>query len=117
MPSDTRPVETHELYLGEAALVYCASFEDDPAVTGGATIVSASVLVENAKITAGAAQVITSEFVQYDRDGVTELASVPAGKGVSVALTPTAKGSCEVTVRAVCSDGQTPAVKARFTVK
>lgn len=116
MPSDYRPPEIHELYLTEEALVYCFSFEDDPVICGGATISSVTaVSSDTAKMTVGSPQVNTSVFEQKDRNGVV-VRSVPANKGVKVALTTVARGQVSVTVKITCSDGQKPASKAVFNI-
>lgn len=115
MASDTRPPEEHELYVGEEAVVYCFDFTDDPALTGGATIASPAVTLENAKITAGTPVVLVTDFTQLDRAGNT-IRTVSAGKGVKVSLTAVTRGTCDVTMKVTASDGQKPGVRARFKV-
>ena len=120
MPSDSRPPETHELKLGEAALVYCADFSSDPAVTGGATLSSVvGVTAENGKVTVGLGPQIntTAPFIQYDDDGTTPLFTVPQSKGVKFSVTAVTKGQCKVSVQVLCSDGQKPIVDVLFNVK
>jgi hypothetical protein len=116
MASDTRPVETKDAYVSEEAIVYCFSFADEPAVTGGATLSGPTAAVENTRITAGVAQVNGVDFLYYAEDSVTVLGTVPANKGVKVPLTFNSKGSCEVTIKVVCSDGQKPERKVRFRI-
>ena len=116
MPSDSRPPELHELKLGESALVYCASFENDPAVTAGATLSSPTVTSDNSAIVAVSnAQVTAAIFYQYDADGLV-IDSVPAGKGVSFLVQAVKKGQTRVRVQVACSDGQNPIVDINFKV-
>lgn len=117
MPTDSRPPETHELWLGEAALVYCFDFSDEPALTGGATLDSATVTPDSsAKVSAGTPQVLAADFSQYDADG-SVVATVAAGEGVKVALTAVARGQTRVVCQATFSDGQRPIIAANFVVK
>ena len=116
MPSDSRPPELHELKLGESALVYCADFSNDPAVTGGATLGTPTVTADAAAIvTVSNPTVITADFNQYDAAGLV-VDTVPANKGVSFLVLAARKGQTRVRVQVVCSDGQMPIIDINFKV-
>lgn len=116
MPSDSRPPELHELKLGESALVYCADFSNDPAVTGGATLSGPTATADNSAIVAVSnPTVIATDFTQYDSAGLA-VDSVPANKGVSFLVQAVKKGQTRVRIQVVCSDGQNPIVDVNFKV-
>lgn len=116
MPSDTRPPETHEAYVGEV-LTYCFDFTDDPVLTSGGTIGTPTVTTDQpSRVTVGATLVTTQTFQQLDRNG-NVVASVAAGKGVAVTLTFLAKGGAEVKCKVAGSNGETPAAAANFVVR
>lgn len=116
MATDTRTPETKIVFLGEAALVYCASFEASPAIAAGATISNPVVSVDIAKVTLGNPQINAAVFNEYDANGnVGE--SVPANKGVIFTVTPLAKGQCTVTIKVSASDGSTPGKQIAFQVR
>lgn len=116
MPSDSRPPEEHEAYVGEA-LAYCFDFTQDPVLTSGGLIASPTVSVDQpTRITAAGAAVITQPFTQLDQNG-NVIGTVAAGAGVSVLLTFLAKGKAEVKCTVVGNNGETPAAVANFTVR
>ena len=121
MASDTRPVESHVLYVGESAKVFCADFQDYAPVANGETLSGPSVSITNGAslVTLGSPTVLTADFVDYDRNGETDAdKTVPSGKGVKFAVTPgSTRGQCTVTVLVVCSGGATEGKQVNFVVK
>lgn len=116
MASDQREPETRILYIGEAALIYCFSFENDPTVAGGETLSAPAMTVDIARVTFGAPTVLTSDFVQYDENGLV-VRTVLSGKGIRVAVTPVTRGECQATCLVNASGGSTVARVVNFTVK
>ncbi len=102
MPTDTRNPEQHVLFIGASAVPYCFDLQDFYQITGGETIVSATVDVTNPEgsdgVTFGTPVVLTEDFIQYDRNG-NAMYTVPEAKGVKVAVTP---GDTPITVTATC---------------
>ena len=127
MPSDTRPIETHILFVGESAKTFCADFQDYPEVANGETLSSPTISVTNPSggtlVTVSTATVLTAAFIEYDRDGVEE-DRVPSGKGVSFLAYPTSatpgstnRGQVTVTVLVAASGGATLGKQINFVVK
>ena len=109
------------LFVGEAAKVFCADFQDYAPVANGETLSSPSVSVTNwtsssTGLTVANATVLTADFVEYDRGDVA-VATVPSGMGVKFTVTPVSKGEYTVTVLVVCSGGSTEGKQVKFTVK
>lgn len=124
MASDTRPNETHVIFLGESAKVFCADFQDYAPVANGETLSSPSVSVTNTisgastPVSVASATVLTANFVDYDRNGETDDdKTVPSGKGVKFTVTPLVRGLCTVTVTVVCSGGSTEGKQVNFQVR
>lgn len=120
MPSDTRPAESHVLFVGESAKVFCADFQDYAPVANGETLSSPSVSVTNwstssTGVTLAGETVLTADFVEYDRNDVA-IATVPSGMGVKFTVTPVTRGQYTVTVLVVCSGGSTEGKQVKFVV-
>lgn len=116
MASDSRPIDVKNLFVGEEAIVYCANFESDPSVAGGATISNPTLTLANGKVTmAVAPSVVSADFVQYDKYGK-EVGRVPAGKGVKFSVTAASVGQCRGLVKVDASDGESPEVAVNFVV-
>lgn len=116
MPSDTRPPENHDIYVGEGPEVYCANFTKCPTLTNGGTISNPTVVVDVPRVTLGTPQVTTQVFTQLDENGNT-IGTVAIGKGVTFTVTGVVKGQCEVKCQVSGSDGQKPIVATIFVVR
>lgn len=109
MPSDVRDVETKNLFVGESSVIYCFDFSDEPIITSGGSISSPTISsvnsVNDATVTYGTPEVLTTAFTQLDRNGLT-VGTVASGKGVKVAVTPGAtRGQVTATCLVTGSDG------------
>ena len=92
--TDDRTEETHVVYRGSSAAVYCVNLSDMPEVAGGQTISlpTISVVSGPALVTFSGEVVTVADFNEYNANGNLERV-IPAGKGVKFAMTPAAVGS------------------------
>jgi hypothetical protein len=116
VPSDFRPPETHELYVGEGPEAYCFDFSECPTITAGGTISSPSIAIDLPKVSVGIPSINTQNFIQYDANG-TVIGTVAAGSGVVVSVTALAQGQCEGKCQVQGSDGQKPIAAVIFKVR
>lgn len=121
MASETRPVETKVLYIGESVKTFCADFQDYPEVTSNESLSNPSVSVtnnpSNVTLTPSSPTVLTTDFIEYDRNGkVNEL--VPSGKGVTFLVSiGSTRGQCTVTVLVTADGGATIGKQVDFVIK
>lgn len=122
MASDDRPDEERVLLRGEATITYCFDFQDFSQVAGGGTLSGPTTAISSgpALVQLGTPEVNVVDFLELDAAGDVEK-TVPAGKGVKVAVTPSAigaaKGECFATCLVDCSDGSRPGQRVKFIVK